>query len=531
MSLTHPEIAAEWHPSRNGETTPRDVSGGSHKKVWWLGKCGHEWFAQVGSRTQNRTGCPVCSGRQLLVGFNDLATTHPELSDEWHPTKNGGLNPEAIGRGARRKAWWICTNGHEWEAIIANRVWGNGCPYCTHQWVLKGENDLLTLEPELARQWHPTMNGDVTPDQVFSTTGKKYWWICDTGHEWDAKVSNRKSFGLGCPICSNQRLMVGFNDLGTTHPTLAAEWHPTRNSAVVPSQIFANTKVKPWWLGKCGHEWQADVGSRARGNGCPFCSNKKVLQGFNDLATTHPQLAAEWHPTKNGSLAPESVTAGTNKKIWWFGNCGHAWESIGHSRAVRESGCPICRNLQLEIGFNDLATVGERILGEWHEVKNRGIDPARVIGSSAIKYWWRCENGHEWTASSAARLRGTGCPSCSVRGFSTASPGYFYFIENRELQARKVGIANQTSSRLNDWLSQGWQLLHEIRSDDGLHILNLETMTLNWIRNDLGLQVFLGKEETGRLGGWSETFSEDGVSGEKIIEKVQEFDLFLSGLD
>jgi hypothetical protein len=528
LATASPEIAAEWHPTKNSEIEISQVGKSSEKKVWWLGKCGHEWEAQIAPRTQQGTGCPICSGHKILIGFNDFATTQPELAAEWHPTKNGDITPQHVVRGTRKKAWWLCQNGHEWEAIIANRVWGNGCPYCTHQWVLQGENDLLTLEPELARQWHPTKNGSTTPGQIFSTTGKKYWWLCEKGHEWDAKVSNRKSFGLGCPVCANQRLLPGFNDLETTQPELAAEWHPTKNGELLPSQIFPNADLKPWWLGKCGHEWTADVGSRTRGNGCPFCSNQQILAGFNDMATTNPELAAEWHPTKNGDLTPANIAAGTNMRIWWLGKCGHEWETIGSSRGVVGSGCPVCHNFQLLVGFNDLETLGGEILNEWHPTKNKGISPANVIGPSGKKYWWVCANGHEWTASSGARLRGTGCPTCSAGGYSTAAAGVFYFIENSQLQARKVGVANQTSARLANWIDLGWKLIYEVRSADGLHILNLETMTLRWIRKDVGLPAFLGKEEMGRPGGWSETFSGEGISNMEVIDKIQEFQLSLA---
>jgi hypothetical protein len=523
FATTSPDLAAEWHPTKNGSFTPNEVGKSSEKKVWWLGQCGHEWFAQIAPRTQQGVGCPICSGHKILIGFNDFATTNPDLAAEWHPTKNGELTPQGVVRGTRKKAWWFCKNGHEWEAIIANRVWGNGCPYCSHQWLLEGENDLLTLEPELARQWHPTKNGNLTPDKVFSTTGKKYWWICDQGHEWDAKVSNRKSLGLGCPICAGQRLLPGLNDLATTHPDLAAEWHPTKNGSLKPSQVFPKGDFKYWWLGKCGHEWNADVGSRASGNKCPICSNQKVLLGFNDMGTTHPDLAAEWHPTKNGNLTPSDVIAGTNKKVWWLGKCGHEWDAVGSSRVVGNA-CPVCSNQKLLAGFNDLATLGGELLKEWHPTKNKDTNPANVIGPSGKKYWWVCDKGHEWSASSGARLRGTGCPTCSAGGYSTASPGVFYFIESRSLNARKVGVANQTSSRLANWLELGWTLVHEVRSDDGLHILNLETMTLRWIRKDIGLPPYLGKEEMGRPGGWSETFSMEGVANLDVIRKVAELE-------
>jgi hypothetical protein len=312
---------------------------------------------------------------------------------------------------------------------------------------------------------------------------------------------------------------------------VAAQWHPTKNGELNPTQIAPNTDLKPWWLGSCGHEWRADVGSRVRGSNCPYCSNQKVLTGFNDLATTHLELAAEWHPTKNGRVTPENVTAGTNQKIWWLGRCGHEWDASGASRAINGTGCSICLNHRLLVGYNDLQTVGAEILPEWHPTKNKNIIPSQIIGPSARKYWWLCSEGHEWLASSGARLRGTKCPSCSVTGYSTTQPGVFYFIVHKELNARKIGIANQSSMRIKNWIDMDWEVIHLVNSSNGLHILNLETLVLRWIRKDIGLPTFLGKEEMGRPGGWSETFSTEGVTNIQVIQKIASIQADLLELD
>ena len=79
----------------------------------------------------------------------------------------------------------------------------------------------------------------------------------------------------------------------------------------------------------------------ADGTGCPICANKEVLVGYNDLATTNPDLASEWHPTMNGALRPTDITAGSEKKVWWYGDCGHEWQSIVYHRN-KGVGCPIC---------------------------------------------------------------------------------------------------------------------------------------------------------------------------------------------
>jgi hypothetical protein len=114
----------------------------------------------------------------------------------------------------------------------------------------------------------------------------------------------------------------------------------------------------------------------------------------------------------------------------------------------------------------------------------------------------------------------TGCPRCAKSGFDQTKPGVFYFIQHTELRARKVGIANQSSGRLKDWENNGWSLIFKYESENGLVVLNLETKMLRWIRKDLGLPAFLGKEEMGRFAGGTETFSIDGETNESIIKQA-----------
>ena len=98
-------------------------------------------------------------------------------------------------------------------------------------------------------------------------------------------------------------------------------------------------KNKYWWLGKCGHEWEALLENRINGTGCPVCSGRKVLASYNDLATTDPNVATEWHPTKNGDWTAKHAKAGSNKKVWWQGKCGHEWEATPNDRTGRGDKC------------------------------------------------------------------------------------------------------------------------------------------------------------------------------------------------
>ena len=342
MGLT--ELLEQWDVQHNLPLTPNQISYGSTKKVWWQCEKGHVWQTAVYTRTGSGSGCPVCAGKVTQVGVNDLATLFSELARQWHPTKNGSLTPEQVLPGSHRMVWWICERNHEWRAQVKSRVAGCGCPVCANREIHCNENDLASQYPQLAVQWHPTKNGSLTPEQIPPGTTRKVWWRCEKGHEWQASVSSRTCGGSGCPVCAGKKVIAGENDLASQFPTIAAQWHPTKNETLTPQQVTPSSNRKVWWRCEKGHDYQAAVGARTMsGSGCPYCAGRKVLPGFNDLATLEPKVAAQWHPTLNGTLTPQMVTTGTHRKVWWECDQGHVWRAAIYSRTgLKKCGCPIC---------------------------------------------------------------------------------------------------------------------------------------------------------------------------------------------
>ncbi len=267
LQTVNPALSKEWHPVKNGSLSPKDVTKGYIKKVWWKCKKGHEWQASPNTRSQGH-GCPYCSGN---FAYKDtcLQTINPSLVKEWHPTKNGNLTPRNVMPNSGRKAWWKCKEGHEWEAVIAHRTRGSGCPFCSGQAVCK-DNCLQTINPALAKEWHPTKNGNLTPKDVTANSGQKVWWICRKNHIWIASIYSRNQ-GRGCPYCSG-KMVSQDNCLASRNPKLAKEWHPIKNGKLTPKNVTFGSNKKVWWKCKKGHEWQASVGNRNRGRGCPYCA-------------------------------------------------------------------------------------------------------------------------------------------------------------------------------------------------------------------------------------------------------------------
>ena len=276
LASLYPHLAAQWHPLRNGDFSPEDVLPGSQRSVWWRCSEGHEWRAIINSRVNGR-GCPICSGKVVIAGENDLETVFPVIAAEWHPERNGELGPNQVMGGSNRKVWWHCERGHEWQARINSRTQGSGCPVCGGKVVKTGENDLKNFFPELAEQWEWEKNRPLSPDQVSVFSNKWVWWKCSRGHEWQAKISDRATKRSDCPYCTNRKVLAGFNDLKTVEPLVAAQWHPDKNAPLEPSMVLPGSTKRVWWRCIDGHEWKAVIYSRtgAQKCGCPVCAVKR----------------------------------------------------------------------------------------------------------------------------------------------------------------------------------------------------------------------------------------------------------------
>ena len=276
MALTDPVLLAQWDRERNGDLTPNGVTYGSRRKVWWRCEKGHSWQAEVKSRTLLGAGCPVCAGKVVVPGVNDLATLRPDLAAQWHPERNLPLTPERIAPGSHKRVWWVCGKGHVWQAAAAARANGERCPVCAGKVVIPGENDLAALYPEIAAQWDGEKNGRLTAKEVSPYSNRKAWWRCREGHSWQAAIAARTKRKTGCPYCTGRKVLAGYNDLATRFPDLARQWHQTMNGHLTPEQVSAGSRRQVWWQCSLGHVWKARVHSRAgkQRRGCPVCAGR-----------------------------------------------------------------------------------------------------------------------------------------------------------------------------------------------------------------------------------------------------------------
>ena len=464
LTTINPSAAKEWNYEKNGDLRPENVGAGSKKKVWWkCSTCGHEWQTEIYVR-QNH-GCPKCSFKRI-GSINSTARDGSRLTDIfpdavlcWDYEKNHGLRPENMAAKSNKKVWWKCSEcGKSWEAAAYTRIkfCRTTCKSCSlklsnRTYIRQGINDLATKKPQIAKEWDYEKNEGLKPEDIGVASREKVWWKCEKGHEWQASVRSRTRSDSSCPFCSNQskRLIAGFNDLATRSPALAKEWNYEKNGDLRPEDVSYGSPKAYWWKCEKGHEWQASCNNRERSQGCPFCLGNRVLLGFNDLVTTHPELADEWDYEKNGDLRPEDITAHSGRRVWWkCSTCGHEWQASTNNRA-RGHSCPACVNRVVIAGVNDLATTHPNLAKEWNYEKNGDLRPEDIIAGSPKKVWWKCEKGHEWQAVVVSRKKNANCPICAAHrntSLSEKAVGYYllkYGIaieENKKIDRRELDI-------------------------------------------------------------------------------------------
>lgn len=282
----------------------------------------------------------------------------------------------------------------------------------------------MDREEILQREWSP--RNDKPFSEYPHSSKYKAWWLCNKSqcehpHEWQTSICHRRFTMTNCPFCCNQKLCV-CNSLATLRPELASQWHSSKNEGLRPEAfaIFSNKRV--WWLcdkSKCDHphEWQTTINNRTKGMGCPYCYGRVVCL-CNSLEKLKPELASQWHPSKNEGLTPSMFSVCSNKKVWWlcdkyYCDHPHEWQAIINDRTGKGKGCPYCSG-RVVCPCNSLARIMPEIAKEWHPTKNGELEPHMFSVSSGMKAWWSCFRKHEWKAHIYTRTNEIGCPVCKT---------------------------------------------------------------------------------------------------------------------
>ena len=473
-----PFLLCEWNYEKN-DKKPDEYYNSSNIKVWWkCKKCRYEWKAAISDRIRGN-GCPNCSRIKLAKrkkqpkDGQSLEEQFPEIALEWNYEKNEQL-PKDYKVHSNIHVWWKCSKGHEWKTSVNNRTRGTGCPYCAGKKIIKGENDIKSLYPEIASEWNYEKN-DTKPSEYRPASNKKVWWKCSKGHEWQTTINNRTS-GNSCPYCSGRKVVKGENDLATRFPELLKEWDYEKNK-IDPIEVSYGSNIRVWWKCSKGHEWQTTISNRTSlRRGCSLCSkemrtsfpelaiyyyiksyfpdtesgNREILDGLElDVYIPSKKIAIEydglhWHNSK------DAIDREKKKNIFCkennielirireqgleaIENCYSIIRNDFKDSSLRSSIIKVLKHLgiekpdielkrdrfniysliELSDKENSLMTKYPEIASEWNYEKNKKLLPSMVSSNSNIRVWWKCKNGHEWESNINNRIRVPICPYCN----------------------------------------------------------------------------------------------------------------------
>lgn len=432
LMITHPDLAAEWHPVLNGNLLPSDVSAGSNKKVFWKCKeCGYEWAAKIGNRAILRRGCPSCSHSITIKGKNDLATTHPDIAKEWYQPGNGDLTPSDVTYGSGKKVQWICPKGHIYSATILHRTsGGTNCPVChsgrqtsfseqaVYYYIKKIYPNAISRFKDIFTNG---MELDIyIPDIKLGIEYDGVYWH----HKTEVtREREKRKYEIcrknGIKLLRIREKKIDDNEFPAADTSIYLPADEKETDALNHTIQMILAQIDPesnmWTRSRPCHAW-SDVRVDVESDRYEILSYLKK-PAKNSLATIAPELIPEWDTDRNGGLQPEMFPAGSRLPAHWIcPKCGHQWVASINHRAIGHTGCPKCAGLVFEKGFNDLETKNPELLKEWDYEMNEaeGIRPKEIQYNSNVRAHWICsECGHKWVAPIRTRsVDGRGCIQC-----------------------------------------------------------------------------------------------------------------------
>ena len=417
------DLLSEWDYYKN-QGCPQDYFPTSHKKVWWKCSRGHSWDMTIAHRTSMGCGCPVCANMRVSVGDNDLETWcysnhREELLEEWD-CANNTHTPEQVVPQSHKKVFWKCKLGHTWRAVIKDRVTRkDGCPECSKRrrtsfpeqaiyfYIIKifpdainGDRDLLNgLELDI---FIPTINLAIEYD------GQAYHKDVERDKKKNALCREK-----GIEICRVRE--NGCNNEIDCDCSFVV--------SILPGETNELTKAIIYLL-----EYLSKFNTCATNVSVDVQRDQIEIQNIymfdtlpNSFAENHPDISKEWDFEKNGDITPDKIAKTSTKKFYWICTNGHPSYLSSPANRHLGSGCPICSNMQILEGYNDLETWCNKngknnLLNEWDYEKN-DASPKCYLPKSNLRVWWKCTKcGHSWQTKIEDRTsRSRGCPKCAYQ--------------------------------------------------------------------------------------------------------------------
>lgn len=392
LYLEHPELK-EYYDTEKNIRQFESYSNMSNEYVWWKCKEGHSFERPIHRVSkEGNISCPYCNNRLLLIGKNDLLSQNPELAQEFDAEKNGITADQIMYNSSDEKTWWKCKYGHAFQRSVTYRLnYNQDCPICNRSIVQKGVNDFQTRYPNIVDVWDYEKNFE-RPDEIADNRTSKFSFRCDKGHFYDTNLSSLIYNQFQCMVCNNKILQPGINSLLDTHKQLASEVSP--NEERNPTEFFKDSAYEMLWKCPiCKGEYKHPIRDREVGDdSCPYCTNRKVLPGYNSLDVIKPELIPEWSPNNEKPMHDYLATS-SSYVLWVCSNCNGEYSARICDRGVGDVNCPYCSDRKVLPGFNSFAIKHAELLEEWDYINNYLIcNPDTILDNNNINVWWICKD-------------------------------------------------------------------------------------------------------------------------------------------
>ena len=448
--------------SSENSVTPRDVLKNSSVKYQFNCPCGHAIFKPLHSINQG-AWCPYCSNPPKLLCesldcvacFNKSFASSPKQncwSDENVKTSR------QVFLNDNRKYLFNCTScDHTFSSALNAIARGNWCPYCSGQKLCEASECASCYERSFASSdkaqfW--SSDNTKSPRQVALNDNHKYLFDCVCGHEFSASL-NSVNGGNWCSYCAKKILCIDhycpmcFDNSFASSPK-ALFW--SMQNTIDPRNVFKSSGNRFWFTCECGHEFDATLDNIQNGNWCPFCSNKKLCDKplcntcFGKSFVSSPK--SEFWSTRN-TIVPRQIFLNSSNKYWFNCTCGHEFD-ISPSKIAIGRWCPYCADPPKKLCDNSSCAAcfyksfaSSLRVDYWLSDLN-SVMPRDVFKSSHNKYWFICDNDHEFHTSLSHVTNGKWCPYCKNK----TETKFIEFIKshypNAKDQVRFEWCKNQT---------------------------------------------------------------------------------------
>lgn len=375
-------------------------------------------------------------------------SSYTTLMSEWAYEHNNDLDPTALSYGSNRYAWWKCIKcGHIWRAKISNRtILHRGCPCCANTAIVKGINDIATTRPELAKEWHPTRNVNLSPSMVTIGSRRKVWWRCPMGHEYLASILHR-GHGTNCPICNSGR-QTSFAEQAVLFyikqffPDTIGRYKSDFLKRMELDIYIPSKSVAIEYDGAAWHRKDKVIREHKK---YLICKEHNIhLIRLREKASETILPVADYQIIKGDLYEPMNLKPAIIELLNYLGINKQIYIDIARDR------------FEILASFhqkpkNSIARTHPHLVAEWHPIKNQNISPDMFTAGSDYKVWWKCQVcGNEWDCAINHRTHprmATGCPVCGIEKSIQAKRKDVYQIDPKTGEIINQFISISDASR------------------------------------------------------------------------------------